>query len=126
MTAARVRGRAVLEGVRFPVESEDVQDGEEGHFHDEQHGGDADVDVWVAELVVGLEGSVGGGGEADHHGLPEGEEDDEFDADYFERGLVGAQVLFELDVELHEAEHGDGDAGAFEADDPDVREGRAE
>lgn len=35
--AARVRGGAVLEGVRFPVESEDVQDGEEGHFHDEQH-----------------------------------------------------------------------------------------
>lgn len=48
VAAARVGRGAVFEGVGFPVEGEDVEDGEEGHFDDQQHGGQADVDVWVA------------------------------------------------------------------------------
>jgi len=48
--------------------------------------------------------------------LPEGEEDDEFDGEDFDEGLFCGNVFVgaELDVELDDAEHGDGDASAFD------------
>lgn len=48
------------------------------------------------------------------HCLPEGEEDDEFDGDDFEEGSVFGEIAAELDVELDQADHGDGNTDTFD------------
>ena len=51
------------------------------------------------------------------HGLPEREEDDEFDGEDFDEGFVLGNVEPDLHVELDEAVHGDGDAETFDTRD---------
>lgn len=51
-------GRHVFGAVGFPGVGEDVQDGEAGHFDAEEHGGNADFDVLIGEVVGWLEGSI--------------------------------------------------------------------
>jgi len=56
--------------------------------------------------------------------LPKGEEDDELDADELEAGAVRSKRVFQLDVELNEAVHGDGDGDTLKDESPDVRKCR--
>lgn len=58
--------------------------------------------------------------------LPKREEYHKFDADDLHSRPVLAQLVLELNVELHQTEHGNSYAGAFEADDPNVRESRVQ
>lgn len=54
------------------------------------------------------------------YALPKGEENDQLDAQHFQKRPVLGQILLELDVELDEAEHGDGDRDGLEDLHPDV------
>lgn len=58
--------------------------------------------------------------------MPEGKEDDELDADDLKSRAIRLQRFLQLDVKLHEAEHGHCHTGALETDDPDVGECRVE
>lgn len=77
--------------------------------------------VGVCHFVRGFQDSdFGRGEEADDNGLPKGEEDDQFDADNFEKWLVFGDVRLELDVELDHEEHGKGHGKSLECQDPNV------
>ena len=55
------------------------------------------------------------------HGLPEGKEDNQLDAQHLQEGLVLGQVILELNVELDHHEHGHGDGNTLESQHPDMR-----
>ena len=87
-----------------PGKGPEVKDAKKSHFDAKEEGGDADFDVGLGDAGGGFDGA-GGGEEGDYDSLPEGEEDDELDGGDFEEGLVFAEVVFELDVELDQAVH---------------------
>lgn len=60
------------------------------------------------------------------YGLPEREEYHKLDADDLHSRPVLAQLVLQLDVELHQTEHRNSHAGAFKADYPNVRESRVQ
>ena len=117
--------------VLFPGEGEEMQDAEDGHFNAEKEGRNADFDVRGGDVGGGFD-SAGGSeeGESDldghermpghgmgklggTHRLPEGEEDDEFNGDDFDERSVFSEINAELDVELDQADHGDGNTDTF-------------
>lgn len=102
-----------------------MQDGEKGHFNAEQHGGYTDFEVGGLNSVVWFDGA-GAGEEGNENGLPERKKDDEFDGKDFEEGAMLLDVVAELDVELNEAIHGDGNSDGFNDHEPDMGEGRVE
>jgi hypothetical protein len=56
--------------------------------------------------------------------LPEGKENDEFDADDLESRAIRFQRVLELDVKLHKTEHGHRHTGTLETHHPDMRKRR--
>ena len=60
--------------------------------------------------------------ERDCDSLPETEKDDQFNGGDFQQRFVLADVVLDLDVELDQAVHRDGDGDCFENHDPYVRE----
>ena len=58
--------------------------------------------------------------------LPEREEDDQLNANDLKRRPVLAQLLLELDVELHQAEHSHSNTGTLKTHHPDVSKGRVQ
>jgi len=56
--------------------------------------------------------------------LPEGEENDQLDTQDFQKRAVWRQIVFQLNIELYETEHGDCDRKSFEGLDPDMRKFR--
>lgn len=58
VAAAGVTGSSMFEGVGFPVEGEDVQNGEKCHFDAEQNRRNAGVNIGVAKLLRWLKGPV--------------------------------------------------------------------
>jgi hypothetical protein len=58
--------------------------------------------------------------------LPEGEEDDELDAEDFDERMVLSNVVLDLHVELNETEHGYCDCDGIEAQHPNVSKRRVE
>lgn len=57
--------------------------------------------------------------------LPESKEDDQLDTQDLQERSVWGQVIFQLNIELNETEHGDRDRKSFKSLDPDVRKCRA-
>ena len=125
--AALIRGFGVREEARggfggydggtadvvwLPGKGPEVEDAKESHFDAKEEGGDADFDVGLGDAGGSFDGA-GGGKEGDYDGLPEGEEDDELDGGDFEEGLVFAEVVFELDIELDQAVHCYANAASF-------------
>jgi len=47
----------VVQGVYFPWVGPEMEDTEEGHFNTEQHGGNADSQVWVCDAGGWLDGA---------------------------------------------------------------------
>lgn len=52
--------------------------------------------------------------------MPEGQENNELDGDNLEKGFLFSKVDLELDVELDDEVHGEGDSYTFDNEDPDV------
>ena len=102
-----------------------MEDGEDGHFDAEKHARDPDLNVGEIKPWRGFY-CARAGEEGNEDVLPEGKEYDEFDGCDFQEGPVFGEIFFELDVELDQAVHGDGDAAAFDHHHPDVGEGGVE
>lgn len=99
-----------------------MKDSEKGHFDAEEHRWDTNFDVGGLNPAARLD-CTGAGQERDDDGLPETEEDDEFDGHNLEEGFVLGHVLFGLVVELNDAIHGDRDSDTFDNHDPNVGKG---
>ena len=56
--------------------------------------------------------------------LPEGEENHQLNANYLKRRPILAQLILELDVKLHQAEHSNSNTRALKAHNPNVRKSR--
>lgn len=119
-----------------------MQNCEEGHLDAKKPRRNANVDVRVADLVGWFERSAGRCEERDDHllnwlvkrsvnidtmrttkayRLPKGEENHQFDANDLKRRPVFAQLLLQLDIELHQAKHSNRNTGTLKAHNPDMR-----
>lgn len=58
--------------------------------------------------------------------MPEGEENHQLDANDLQRRSVLVQLLLELDIELHQTEHSNGNTGTLKTHDPDVSKSRVQ
>jgi hypothetical protein len=58
--------------------------------------------------------------------LPKGEEDHQLDANNLQRRPVLAQLLFQLNVKLHQAKHSNSNTDAFKDNHPNMRKSRVE
>lgn len=112
-----VAGGGAVAGVGLVGKGPDVQERKGGHLDAEEQGGNADLDVGVGEDLVGVDNVEGRGADGNGRGLPEGEEDDELDGDNLDEEFLVGEGFLELNVELNEAEHGNGDGDGVEDND---------
>lgn len=96
-----------------------MKEGKEGHFHAEHKVWQTDFDVRRLESGAGLDGTSTRE-EGDGNGLPETQEDDKFDGQDFEQRSVLRNIGPNLNVELDNAVHGNGDSNRLNDHDPDV------
>jgi hypothetical protein len=102
-----------------------MEDSEEGHLYAQQHSRYPNLDIWCLNPGRRLD-STGACEEGNEDSLPEAEEDDELNGNDFQQRFVMSDVIADLDVELNETVHGDGDCAGFDNHDPNVGESRIE
>lgn len=102
----------------------EVEEGEEGHLDADEQAGDADLEVALGQLRAGLHGGDGRRADGEQHRLPQHKEDDQLDGQDLAEELVLGQGVLQLDVDLDDAHHGNGDGHHVDGADPDVGKGR--
>lgn len=86
-----------------------MEEGEDHHLDAKKEGWDSNFQVWIGNFGRGADYAQGGRGEdTDQEGLPEREENDQFDGENLQEGPVMGKVEPKLDVELNKAVHGNG------------------
>lgn len=113
----------VHELVFAPRKRKEVDGGEPSHLDAHQHPWYSDLDIRITQLLARFNGPPCDQ-EVDDLTLPKAQEDDKFDTEQLQKRIVRREILLELDVELDEAQHGDGDGDAFDNEDPEVGEVR--
>lgn len=107
---------AVL-GVGLVRKCPEMEQSKGGHLNAEQEGGDANLDVGIGEYLVGVDNVQGRGTDGNGRSLPKGEKDDELDGNNFDEELLVFEGLFELNVDLNQAEHGNSNGQGIEDND---------
>lgn len=113
------------QGVRSPAERPDVEDCKYRHLDTQQQSWNANFDIWSLDLVGRLD-SAGAGQERDADGLPETQENDQFDGGHLQQRLVLSNVVFNLHIKLDQAIHRNSHSHRLENHDPNMRKGRVE
>lgn len=87
-------------------EGPDMQNSKDGHLEAEKERRDADLEVRVGQNLVGLYNAQRGCAHGDGSGLPERQENDQFDSQDLQEGSMLGQGFLHLYVELNQTEHG--------------------
>lgn len=96
-----------------------MKDGEESHLNAEKHRRNGDLDIGGSDGGICLD-CTRTRQKRDDDGLPETEEDDQFDSNNLQNGFMLSYVLFDLEVKLNDAVHGHTDSDTLYDHDPDM------